>query len=330
MCRLTTKLLLTICCIAFALTMMRGDEPKSAEQVRQQASSRSSETIQPRNGTIPIIYGSGTSQVNSVVAPVKPAVPTLPRIPRTAVELALADMRTWPAAIQLQRRYIWLPNGSREEAAIARLDLNIAVSHSPVDYAAAGDCQRCIDSVDLAALCPDKKDFDHALKLWNYLSNIEPYFHGRAYAGDGTFTVNPALHLGKAGIELEQAVGNANPETSSFCPIVRFDWFNKISLTNINGGIYYNFRGLTAGKTTLAEYLKDRGVDLKRSEKKNSENRIGLHSKVTGSSRAINFYTSSDVPPAFGSAIVAVTDDYAEDDHSNFRIRSICCCIAAC
>lgn len=268
----------------------------------------------PNSAQSPIGRTTQPTAVRPMVASSKPAVPQLPRIPREAVAVALADMRTLPAAIQQQRIYVWIPDGGHDGANIARLDTNIAISHSPVDYAAGAISGGALLPLDLAALCPDQKDFDNVQAIRLKLGASNPYFCEAVLLSDGTIGHRPATHLGPAGIELERLAGNEYWDRQSFSPIVEVNWFNRIALSSTFNGLYLEFRGIKPGKTKLSDYLVSRGVDRKFIEKANSDDRIALHSRVTGRARGINFYSSMGVKPSFGSSLVAVTDDNREED----------------
>ena len=255
--------------------------------------------------------------------PQSPRLP--PRIPRVAAELALSDLsRIDDPAIRFQRRYIWCPAGWSNDPAIiasavkteycaAVVALNTAVAQNSVDYLPQPLFGGALIPVDLATLCPDPHDLEHAIDVWNSLSDAEPYFHAHLTTrfGDGkTYTVAiPAPHLGDAGPSLEALLGNDRPDWHSCCPIVRLDWFLWQSLSSIDGTKYLDFRGLAPGKTKLADYLKSRGIDERFIRGKNADERAAMVSKVTGRAREIDVETGQSIRPSTGFNIAFLTGD---------------------
>jgi hypothetical protein len=198
---------------------------------------------------------------------------------------------------------------SSELAAVSFV-VNAVVSHSP-------NIQR------LRAVAPDVYALDLATlecdgATWETLANNEPYFHERTSKLE---TVKPFVHTDGKTYNQRRVWHNAPAErlgadlvalslaTSSNVPIVRGDWLVSILSQNINGGRYYAFRRLTAGKTTLDTYLDSRGTSRKQAERLRVDERIGLLSAVTAKPRAIQLYQSSGTRATAGPSYTAITED---------------------
>jgi hypothetical protein len=265
------------------------------------------------------------------------------RTPQEALVLAMMDLRQQADEVKVQRRYLWCPNRSDEEIASAALALNMVCSQTPVDVYAQMLYNGNLIAVDLGILAPEPEEFAKIVRVWASLSDNEPYFHvpqrvtksvsvkvPRYQATDGKWyeTKNenkevasylPAPYLGTLGQEIELAMGNPSPSTQSFAPILRVDQWIRQVMTTIDGGKYYEFRGLKVGETTLDEYLISRGVNQKQIEKIGSDERAAMMSHVTAKPRSVTIFQGQGTRPSVGAALVSITDDpFDGEDRAEF------------
>lgn len=259
------------------------------------------------------------------------AIANAAAIPLDAAMLAVADAealsQTAPE-VPLQRRYVWCRN--EEEVTATLMAVNIAISRAAFDVQPVLIAGGQLVAVDLRVCSFDDEDYQELLSLWSSMADREPYFHARVAArkvkvkpyraSDGKtydFKLLPvslaAPHLGEAGPQLEQLVGNPLPLEQSFCPIVRADWFVKEVTSTADGGRYYDFRGLKVGMQ-LADYLEARGADRKRIEAIGASERAAFISRVTAKARVVSMFQGQGVRVSTGAAIIAVTDDPFDDN----------------
>jgi hypothetical protein len=244
-------------------------------------------------------------------------------IPLDATLLAIADAEKLSPEHAFQRRYVWCRN--EEEVTAVQMMVNLAVSRAAYDVQPEVIAGGRLVAIDLRVCSFDDKHFAELLSLWASMSDREPYFHD--LTGARRISVKPyratdgktydfkfipvsiaAHHLGEAGMALESLLGNLLPLEQSVCPIVRADWFVKESSSTIDGGRYYDFRGLKLGMK-LDDYLASRGADQKLIEKLGANERAAMISGVTGKARAITMFQGQGVRVSTGAGVIAITDD---------------------
>lgn len=144
-----------------------------------------------------------------------------------------------------------------------------------------------------------------------------------------TFTIIdlPAPYLGEAGNIIEQYNGNSvpcfigedgnrepNPAYYSYTPVCRADWFNRIAISSIDGGLYNDFINVKPGETSLDSFLASHGASLTTAQDANAiESFIKGHSDITGKPRRVRVYAEQGVRLTTNSPIVAITDDPSDD-----------------
>jgi hypothetical protein len=86
------------------------------------------------------------------------------------------------------------------------------------------------------------------------------------------------------------------------------------ALTTLEGGCYYDFRGIKSG-TTLPEYLASRGASEGQVASLESlEKAVVLHSGVTAKERMVSVFRGAGVRASVGGGLVAITFDPFDED----------------
>lgn len=248
--------------------------------------------------------------------------------PVVAVQWALQDATSIPPNIARQRRYLWCPNASREEHAAAAFVINSAVSRSSVDVIPTMVANGALVAIDLRLCAPDEEEYQKLLSLWERYGNEEPYFHvpgrfqvkvkpykakdGKTYESEWRDGYVRAPYLGQAIIDLETATG-------SFCPILRVDQWLQRSLDTVDGGLYYELRGLEVGKTKLDDYLVSRGASREQAKRTRADEKAIFMSEVTDKARVVTMFPTASTRLSVGLGMAAITDDpFDETDQADF------------
>ena len=239
---------------------------------------------------------TGSSEPQQEKAP--PAnLPVPPRIPRTAVQLALADPMNSPLML-----YLWCPGGSDSEYFTACLVTNVALLQGVTPYRPDRICGGALVRIDLAQLCDTPEQFTRLTHLVREVAVVdEPFFH---------LTVRKEIKHGKE--SKTETVVTVSPNvdaTIGVGKVFRVDQFAWKTLAQVDGGCYYEFRGLETGKTRLPDYLGSRGFDYKRALAHSSIDQTITVSQVTSEDRIVQFGRSEDGRPAESSGLVAITKD---------------------
>lgn len=117
--------------------------------------------------------------------------------------------------------------------------------------------------------------------------------------------------------------------TQSSVPIVRADWFLSKILTSVDGGLYYQFRGVTTGGnggTDLDNFLKKLGSNLKEVENLRSDQKAAIFtSNVTGKPRAVLVVQGQGTQPGVNQGLIMITQDSAdkESDPDKHPIKTL-------
>lgn len=217
-------------------------------------------------------------------------------VPSDAVAFALADAATYPPERLPALRWVWT-DGTKEQNAAVSFAANTAVSRASVPIRCAAVAGGRLVRIELDTLRPKDADLRRAVELWEKQAGQDNAFYVRqtvkvaAYkADDGkTYDYKWATTFGswvdiKAGVMLQGL-------TKSSAPIERADHFIVKTLTQIDGGLYYDWAGIRksqqAGRTDFGQFLNDHGVVLEKSEELNAARRSAVKiSKVTNTPRA--------------------------------------------
>lgn len=220
-----------------------------------------------------------------------------------------------------------------EERAAVAFTVNSVVSRSPVTIRPRQVSESLL-SIDLATLVTSAEELRTLTALWASLANDEYYFHehqvrlidvapfkhtdGKTYSKRNLAVSVSATRLGPPLAELQQLLGNLTPTETSVVPIVRGDWLVSRLSQTVNGGRYYDFRGLKVGDTTLDVYLESRGASRKTAERLRADERSGLLSQVTAKPRAVQLFQTAGTRPSAGPGYAAITED-AFDENDDVR-----------
>jgi hypothetical protein len=142
------------------------------------------------------------------------------------------------------------------------------------------------------------------------LKAVTPYKgpDGKTYTGkwvDGpTAVTSPAL--GAEGLKLAEL-------THSNMPIVHHGWLLRMASTTVDGGIYYDLRGIRG--LNQAKYLASRGISEKQVEELGSGDRVAVfRSGVTGKPRRVDLLRGAGVRVSRGTGLAAITHDVRDKD----------------
>lgn len=191
-------------------------------------------------------------------------------------------------------RYVWVQNGSMTGRAAVSFTANSVLSRSsvnyvpnkpgsPIQYVANGLLVR----LDLRRLVTTEQDFTEVVKTWDKIRN--PFFTLEDLDGHSVF--GPHVD-GQLGALLQEILRCENP-------IVAESSFHIAALTQIDGGLYYEFKNVPKaneeqqekGKTDFDLLLKKFGINDKILEQTEAEQRVAqLISDVTGKPRQISFF----------------------------------------
>ncbi len=218
-------------------------------------------------------------------------------VPADAVVYSLADA----AAIAEDRRpfvrYVWT-DGTKASNAAVSFAANTAISKSSVPVRLPAVAGGRLVRVELDTLLPKDSDLKRAIELWEKQAGQDPYFYIRqqvkiaAYLADDGKTYDWKWGVSFAShVDLKSAV-MLQGLTKSSVPIQRVDRFITKTLTQIDGGLYYDWAGIRqsqkAGQTDFEQFLDDHGVDRKRAAELRAERRAAIfRSGVTAKPRAI-------------------------------------------
>lgn len=267
--------------------------------------------------------------------------------PAWACSVAAADLASLPPDVQRFARYLYFPAPTDKTRVATLFTVNTALSHASrtlgdgagVWFAHGGALVR----LDLAILGGDNANIERLIGVWESLRRVEPYFHANAVIPNPEH--KPAPENGKpdtrSDVEKSPVLLKIIPApylpaadikalevgTHSLIPIVRGDWLIERAMSQINGGRYYEFRGLraaTSGSTpadeplTQAKYLELRGLDTKAIDANQDVDRaVVVPREPTGSPGAIILAWSTKPSPGRGPGLAAITHDQFEEDQTN-------------
>lgn len=240
--------------------------------------------------------------------------------PADAVALALADAGTLPESDRPFQRVIWCPPWMPDTTPLAvSYAVNLAVSRSDViqQPAVTGNAQTgVLVRWDLRRLARGQEaEFAELYSVWERLAESEPYFSVRSKVVIDKQTKTVAAPGGHTGVEQATILRGL---TKSSVPIVRADWFLRMCLTTLEGGLYYEFAGIKkapeGSKLTDQQFwLAKFGASEERSRELRSDQRVAMfRSLVTNKPRRTDW-----IKPQGGrdnDGRVFITHDIADGD----------------
>jgi hypothetical protein len=268
--------------------------------------------------------------------------------PRDAVTIALGDAAAHEHDAEWYR-YLWFPAGSLADHKAVGWALNECVSRSsfhvhPKSFGEGDDLG--VMRIDLRDLGDDDETVAAIARVWEGLAVREPYFLTNVGSGVDveilerrgdqaliasepwtnalgvTYTKRwvPAAEAGKRVSRVYGSHVDATEIetlavlTGSAIPIARAEWFTRIATSNVDGGAYYEFRGIT--QQTETEFLEAFvGVDTADIERLGSDKRAAtFRSGVTKKPRQVEFFTGPQTRFDAGAGVVSITRDLADDD----------------
>lgn len=272
-----------------------------------------------------------------------------PPNPVWAIEAALADAGTLDHVTASTTRYIWNRDGDRETLAVLAYVVNEVLNrtNSPVSpqlepggAIVVGHGGRLV-RVNLALLAGDPAELQNLLNTWDRMVNSEPDFTAdipniekfiaevpRFRHTDGKFytrqwqsrhvTVRATSPFVLAqGALLQQKVGSA-------CGIIDSREFIKLATTTLEGGLYYEFRGIGAD-LKFSDYLRRVGVKEEHAaafdppgkafSSETVDKAAVIRSKVTGKPRGIALIPTTGTRLTAGISMVTVTFDIFNENH---------------
>ncbi len=251
--------------------------------------------------------------------------------PLWAIRAALADVQTMPPDVASRSRYVWLRGGSVDELAQQSFVLNSTLSRVNVAYM-PGASQAAVPfaggklvRLDFGILATDVDDFANLVATWESLANVDRDF-GTVLVKDEIYPVAPFRHEGKTWRHRKREIKtrvNPWPEWAelsaamggTLVPIIDGRLLAKTALTTLEGGLYYEFRGIR--NVTLAEYLASRGASEQQVASLESlEKAVVLHSGVTAKERMVALFRGAGVRASAGGGLVAITFDPFDEDRA--------------
>lgn len=221
-----------------------------------------------------------------------------------AVRGALEYLEKVPPAERPFKRFFWVPGANLDRVAALTFVLNEAVSHAPVEMRPL--VYKEVVIADLRQLSSSTAQLKKTVAVLESLAVREPYFTVRAAINGKDAIAVPAPHLGPDGVLLSQ-------QTASAVPIFHYGWFVRLATTTLDGGVYYDLRGIKGMKQ--AEYLASRGASEEQVASLQSDERSAIaFSLVTGKPRRIDVFRAAGVRPSRGTGLVSVTHDIRDGD----------------
>lgn len=298
-------------------------------------------------GPLPAESAETLTPAPRAATPVAPAV-DFSATPVWAARAALADLQSIPAVQQPVTRYVWLRNDTPDELAALSYTVNAVLSRVnvgmlPDDHGAmvilhGGRLVR----LDLSLIATEPAELANLITTWERLADVETDFtvtvresqrvrvKAKPYrARDGkTYDYRfenreVTVHGPQTPVADEiNAMGTLmNPVPLEVglpvaVPIIESRELIETALTTLEGGLYYEFRGIDP-KWTLKQYLASRGASQEQVEQLESlEKAVVLSSKVTGKERMVSLFRGAGVRASTGTGLVSLTFDPFDEDRS--------------
>lgn len=272
-------------------------------------------------------------------APKQPAV-EFSATPAWAARAALVDLQSLPPAQQAVTRYVWVRNGTPAELAALSFAVNAALSRVNIGIL-PGDRGGMVMlhggrlvRLDLSLIATEPEELANLIATWERLAEVESDFTV-TIREDRIVDVDPPVkHRGKLYSRQHQTVTIHGPQTPVASeinamatlmnpagtpvavPIIDSRELIETALTTLEGGIYYEFRGIDP-KWTLKQYLEARGASQEQvAQLESLEKAVVLSSKVTGKERMVSLFRGAGVRASTGAGLVSLTFDPFDEDRS--------------
>ena len=253
-----------------------------------------------------------------------PAPPIWTTPNRAAFEAA-ADCGGLSAVDRPFVRYVWVPDLSRETAAAVSYSLNAAVSTATTIQHPAPVAGGLLLRVDLRRFAPQTAKLKSLLVTWEKLAATDPWFHAASvvkvatqpYKADDGKTYDFKFQRQFALAADVNALLTLRTFTGSECPVVEARWLLGKMLTTLDGGLYYQFRGIgkstVRGKTDEQVFFESLGATGVNLGERPADEKAGIFkSGVTGKPRVVVAFYGTNVRPSAGLPLVTATLDIAD------------------
>lgn len=293
------------------------------------------------------------------VAPAQPVVAQIPlppppptveftQTPTFSAQAALADLQTIPEAERPHYRYIWCRQGTQVEHAVVAMAVNHALSRINLTVAVASPAMTVLANgklirLNLTMIATEPKELLNLLETWEKLSfhdtdftatvrnrviileDVEPYTHtdGKRYKKRKK-SIEQVVR--GAAVHVNQELTALIASTGSVVPIIDSRDFVTGSLSTLDQGLYYAFRGIPAD-IKLADYLRRVGVAEEHAKlfetaggavvSDTIDKALVVPSKVTGKARLIALMPTSGIRPTEGRGVAAVTLDFLDESRGD-------------
>lgn len=304
---------------------------------------------------VALISGPETAEAQapqSVVAqiPLPPPPPTVEwtSTPSWAAQTAIADLQTIPEAERAHYRYIWCRQGTQVEHAVVAMAVNHALSRINMTVAVASPAMTVLANgklirLNLTMIATEPKELLNLLETWEKLSfhdtdftatvrnriiileDVEPYTHtdGKRYKKRKK-SIEQVVR--GAAVHVNQELTALIASTGSVVPIIDSRDFVTGSLSTLDQGLYYAFRGIPAD-IKLEDYLRWVGVSDGHAKLFESpgaavvsdtiDKAVVSVSRVTGKPRMIVLLPTAGVRPSEGRGVAAVTLDFLDESRGD-------------
>jgi hypothetical protein len=276
--------------------------------------------------------------------------------PVWAARAALADLQSLPPVQQPLTRYVWARGGTAGELATISYTVNAALSRVNIGMMpglpgtpGAGAMTLLhggkLVRLDLNLIATDPDDLVNLVETWEKLAKVETDFtvevefreivkldkplkqNGKTFHTQWKVTQleGPAAHVSAEvtamGLLMNPAAAVSADGVQPLglpisVPIIDARELNETALSTLEGGLYYEFRGIKSG-TTLKDYLLSRGASEEQVAKLESlEKAVQLRSKITGKERMVSLFRGAGVRASTGGGLVSITFDQFDEDRS--------------
>lgn len=266
-------------------------------------------------------------------------------VPSFPATMAVADSKALPEGTRQNYRYIWCRGGTDTELAVLGMAINHSLNRNILPVAVGGPAMTIshgghLVRLDLTLLASKPAELSNLLETWEKLVNVETDFIAtvktrsivdvKPFKRDGkTFNkqwveqtaLGAAVHVNTQMVELLALTG-------SVVPIVESRTFLVASLGTLEGGLYYEFRGLPAN-IKLADYLRRVGVVEEHAKlfevpgaavkSDTIDKAVVMTSQVTGKERMIVMLPTAGVRPTEGRGLAVITIDFFNDSRQEHK-----------
>lgn len=293
--------------------------------------------------------GIAAEDAENVVA----AAPRVPAVrfdstPVWAARSALEDLKSLPDDLRPVTRYVWLRGGTEAELAELSYVVNSTLSKVNLSLVPGDDGAMTVlhggrlVRLNLSRIATSPEDQANLVATWEKLAGVNVDFtvtirelklfdvpkgfvhtDGKRYTSkwDWVTAQSPAAivatEMAEMGGLTAVTVGDGPLFSGTIAPIVEGRVFLRAALSTLEGGLYYQFRGIRSGMK-LNEYLVWRGINPDEVKRLESEERaVVFISRVTAKERTVVLFQGSGVRPSMGNGIGSITFDPFDDRRSN-------------